>query len=98
MLTRPLRRPKNRWEGNIINDIKKLYIKNWIICIQDRNKWKLYVERPKRLKNEALAPKEEEEKEVYVNLRGSKKQNFQPKTQKQILCKELKLVHKISIM
>jgi hypothetical protein len=28
MLTRPLRRPKNRWEDDIINDMKKLKIKN----------------------------------------------------------------------
>jgi hypothetical protein len=34
MLTRPLGRPRNRWE-DIINDTKKLKIKN---CIQDRNK------------------------------------------------------------
>jgi hypothetical protein len=45
MLTRPLGRPKNRWEGDIINDMKKLKIKNWSSCIQDRNKWKLYVEK-----------------------------------------------------
>jgi hypothetical protein len=44
MLTRPLGRPKNRWEDDIINDIKKLKIKNWNSYIQDRNKWKLYVE------------------------------------------------------
>ena len=42
MLTRPLGRPKNRWENDIINDIKKLKINNWPSCIQDRNKWKLY--------------------------------------------------------
>jgi len=29
MLTRPLGRPNNRWEGDIINDMKKLNIKNW---------------------------------------------------------------------
>jgi hypothetical protein len=45
MLTRPLGRPKNRWENDIINDTKKLKIKNWTGCIQDRGKWKLYVER-----------------------------------------------------
>jgi hypothetical protein len=28
MLTRPLGRPKNRWEYDIINDLKKLKIKN----------------------------------------------------------------------
>jgi hypothetical protein len=28
MLARPLGRPKNRWEDDIINDMKKLKIKN----------------------------------------------------------------------
>jgi hypothetical protein len=42
MLTRPLGRPKNnRWEDDIRNDMKRLKIKNWTSCIQDRNKWKL---------------------------------------------------------
>jgi hypothetical protein len=41
MLTRPLGRPKNRWEDDIINDTNKLKIKNWTSFIQDRNKWKL---------------------------------------------------------
>jgi hypothetical protein len=50
MLTRPLGRPKNRWEDDIRNDMKKLKIKNWISCIQDRNKWKLYVEKAKTYK------------------------------------------------
>ena len=50
MLTRPLGRPKNRWEDEIINDIKKIKIKNWTSCIQDRNKWKLYVEKAKTFK------------------------------------------------
>jgi hypothetical protein len=59
MLTRPLGRPKNRWEDDIINDMKKLKIKNWTSCIQDRNKWKLYVERAKSSKNEVVAPEEE---------------------------------------
>jgi hypothetical protein len=50
MLTRPLGRPKNRWEDDIINDTKKVKIKNWTSCIQDRNKWKLYVEKVKTFK------------------------------------------------
>ena len=50
MLTRPLGRPKNRWEDDIINDIKKLKIKNWTRNIQDRNKRKLYVEKAKTFK------------------------------------------------
>ena len=47
MLTRPLGRPRNRWEDDIINDMKKLKIKNCTSCIQNRNKWKLYVEKAK---------------------------------------------------
>jgi hypothetical protein len=47
MLTKPLGRPTNRWEDDIRNDMKKLKIKNWTSCIQDRSKWKLYVERAK---------------------------------------------------
>jgi hypothetical protein len=60
IITRPLGRSKNRWEDNIINGIKKLKIKNWTICIQDRNKWKLYVEKAKTFKEE----EEEEEEEM----------------------------------
>jgi len=51
MLTRPLGRPKNRWEDDIRNDMKKLKIKNWTSCIQDRSKWKLYVEKAKTFKD-----------------------------------------------
>jgi len=50
ILTRPLGRPKNRWEDYIINDMKKLKIKNRTSCIQDRKKWKLYVEKAKTFK------------------------------------------------
>ena len=47
MSIRPKGRPKSRWEDDIRNDMKKLKIKNWISCIQDRNKWKPYVEKKK---------------------------------------------------
>jgi len=50
MLKRPLGRPKDRWEDDIINNMKKLKIKNWTSCIQDRHKWKLYVEMAKTFK------------------------------------------------
>jgi len=41
MLTRPLGRPKNRWEDDIRNNMKKMKIKNWTSCIQHHNSWKL---------------------------------------------------------
>ena len=50
MSTLPQRRPKNRWEDDIRNNMK-LKIKNWISYIQDRNKWKSYVERAKTFKD-----------------------------------------------
>jgi hypothetical protein len=50
MLRRPLERPKNRWEDDIRNDIKRLKTKNWTNCIQDRKNWKLYVEKAKTFK------------------------------------------------
>ena len=51
ILTRPLGRPKNRWEYYIRNVMKKLKIKNWTSRVQDRNKWKLYVEKGKKSKD-----------------------------------------------
>jgi hypothetical protein len=44
-------RPKNRWEEDIRNDMKKLKIKNWISYIQNHNKWKSYVETAKTFKD-----------------------------------------------
>jgi hypothetical protein len=33
-------RPKYRWEDNIKQDNCQMKIKNWIACVQDREKWK----------------------------------------------------------
>jgi len=51
MPIRPQGRPKNRWEDDTRNDIRKLKIKNWICCIQNRNKWKSHVEKAKIFKD-----------------------------------------------
>jgi hypothetical protein len=51
MLTKPLERPKSRWEDDIRSDMKKLKITNWTSCIQDHNNWKLYVEKGKTFNN-----------------------------------------------
>ena len=47
----PQGRPKNRREDDIRNDMENLKIKNGIICIQDHNKWKSYVEKAKTFKD-----------------------------------------------
>ena len=46
-VNKTIKKTKNRWEDDIRNDTKKLKIKNWTSCIQDRNNWKLYVEKGK---------------------------------------------------
>jgi len=40
-------RPKYRWEENIKQDICQLKIQHWIACVQDRGKWKEFVEKAK---------------------------------------------------
>jgi len=59
MLTRPLGRPKNRWEDDIINDMKKLKIKNWTTASRIAISGNYMLRRPKHSKNEAVAPEEE---------------------------------------
>jgi hypothetical protein len=40
-------RPKYRWEDTIKQEICQMKIKNWIACVQDRGKWKEFVEKAK---------------------------------------------------
>ena len=61
MLTRPLGRPKNRWEDDIINYMKKLKIKDWLAASTIAISGNYVLRRSKHSKNEAVAPKEEED-------------------------------------
>jgi hypothetical protein len=46
-VNKTIRKTKKKWKDDIRNDMKKLKIKNWTVCIQDRSNLKLYVERAK---------------------------------------------------
>jgi hypothetical protein len=46
-LARSQGRPKNRWEDDVKNDIKRMKITNWKDCIRNRNEWKKLVEKAK---------------------------------------------------
>ena len=46
-------RHKQRWQDNVIHDIRLLNIKNWTACVQDRVKWKNVVEKAKTFKRES---------------------------------------------
>jgi hypothetical protein len=43
-------RPKNRWEDDVMADLRIQNVKNWRNCIQDRRKWKDIVEKAKTYK------------------------------------------------
>jgi hypothetical protein len=45
--TRLQGRPKSRWDDNGKQDICKMKIKNWTVCVQDRGKWRDVVEKAK---------------------------------------------------
>jgi hypothetical protein len=45
--TRLQGRPKSRWDDNVKQDICKMRIKNWTVCVQDRGKWRDVVEKAK---------------------------------------------------
>jgi len=47
LTTRPRGRLKYRCEDNIIQDLGKMKIKNWLTCVQDRAKWKVVIEKAK---------------------------------------------------
>ena len=45
--TRLQGRPKSRWNDNVKQDICKMKIKNWTVCVQDRGKWRDVIEKAK---------------------------------------------------
>jgi hypothetical protein len=45
--TRLQGRPKSRWDDNVKQDISKMKIKIWTVCVQDRGKWRDVVEKAK---------------------------------------------------
>jgi hypothetical protein len=45
--TRLQGRPKSRWDDNVEQDICKMKIKYWTVCVQDRGKWRDVVEKAK---------------------------------------------------
>jgi hypothetical protein len=53
LTTRSKGRPKQRWEDNIIQDIRQINVKNWTACAQDRVKWKNVVEKVKNFNKQS---------------------------------------------
>jgi hypothetical protein len=45
--SRPIGRPKNRWEDDVRKDLHTVKIKNWKKSVLERDLWKTIVERTK---------------------------------------------------
>jgi hypothetical protein len=49
MSNRPIRKSKTRWEGDVLEDIKSINIRNWKKVAQNRDSWKKVVEQVRTL-------------------------------------------------
>jgi hypothetical protein len=58
--TRLQGRPKSRWDDNVKQDICKMKITNWTVCVQDRGKWRDVAEKVKLSIYEVVTPTGEE--------------------------------------
>jgi len=47
MGTRPVGRPRQRWQDNVMEDLKKLKVKNWKETARDRRTWRDLTEKAK---------------------------------------------------
>jgi hypothetical protein len=47
METRPVGRPRQRWQEDVMEDLKKLKIKNWKETAEDRRTWRDLAEKAK---------------------------------------------------
>jgi hypothetical protein len=47
MGTRPIGRPRQRWQEDVMEDLKKLEIKNWKETAKDRKAWRDLAEKTK---------------------------------------------------
>jgi hypothetical protein len=45
--TRLQGRPKSRWDHNVKQDICKMKVNNWTVCVQDSGKWRDVFEKAK---------------------------------------------------
>jgi len=49
MSKRPIRKSKTRWEGDVLEDIKSINIRNWKKVAQNRDSWKKVVKQVRTL-------------------------------------------------
>jgi hypothetical protein len=44
---RPVKRPRQRWQEDVVEDLKKLKVKNWKEAAEDRRTWRDLAEKAK---------------------------------------------------
>jgi hypothetical protein len=45
--TKPVERPRQRWQDNVMEDLKKLNVRNWMEASKDRTTWRDLAEKAK---------------------------------------------------
>ena len=50
METRPVGSPRQRWQEDVMEDLKKVNVKNWKETAKDRRTWRDFAEKAKPLK------------------------------------------------
>jgi uncharacterized coiled-coil protein SlyX len=50
MGTRPVAKPRQRWQDDVMEDLKKLKVKNWKEAAKHRRTWRYLTEKAKTLK------------------------------------------------
>ena len=78
-------KPKNRWEDKNTQDICQIKVKNWIICVQDRRKWKEVVEKAESFNYEVQGPEEEEEDKEGEEEEEDKTKKNKKKNKKKLM-------------
>jgi len=73
--------PKYRWEDYNTQDICKMKIKNWIVCVQDRRKWTEFFERAK-ISTRKFSAWKKEKKEMREEKKKKKNKNKKNKNKK----------------
>ena len=49
MAKRPIGRPKTHWEDDILEDIRRMNVRNWKKVAKNRDRWKKVVEQARTL-------------------------------------------------
>ena len=66
LASRPIGRPKNRWEDDVRKDLQTMKIKNWKKSVLNRDLWKTTVEQTKLTQSCSIYQEEEVRRKIFT--------------------------------